>query len=125
MLTPLRILATSESLEVNLDKEMGRFEFYGKSLPEDPNEFFKPIIAWFKEYVATPNKETVLVFKMEYFNTASSKKILDILTLCFDIHKKKQSILVNWYYRYNDEDMRDTGETFSEIVHIPFKFMTF
>jgi len=125
MLNPLRIQPTSESLEVNLDKEMGRFEFYGKSLPEDPAEFFKPIIEWFKEYVNNPNKETVLVFKMEYFNTASSKKILDILTYCLDIHKKKQSILVHWYYRYNDEDMKDTGETFSEIVHLPFKYMTF
>ncbi|MHC1704079.1 MAG: DUF1987 domain-containing protein [Tenuifilaceae bacterium] len=125
MLNPLRIQATGESLEVNLDREMGRFEFYGKSLPEDPNEFFKPVIDWFKEYVASPNKETVVVFKMEYVNTASSKKILDILTLCFEIHKKKQSIIVNWFYRYNDEDMHETGETFSEIVHIPFKFMTF
>lgn len=125
MINPLRIQPTSESLEVNLDQEMGRFEFYGKSLPEDPNEFFKPIINWFKEYVEKPNKETVLVFKMEYFNTASSKKLLDILSICFEIHKKKQSIMVNWYYRYNDDDMRENGETFSEIVHLPFKYMTF
>lgn len=125
MLKPLRIQATSESLEINLDKEMCRFEFYGKSLPENPNEFFEPVIKWFKEYVNTPNKETVLVFKMEYFNTASSKKILDIISICYEIHKKKQSILVNWYYRTNDEDMRETGETFSEIVHIPFKFITY
>jgi len=125
MLKPLRIQATSESLEVNLDKEMGRFEFYGKSLPENPTEFFEPVISWFKEYVKSPNKETVLLFKMDYFNTASSKKILDIISICNDVHKKKMSILVNWYYRSNDEDMRETGETFSEIVHIPFKFMTY
>ena len=121
----LRIIETTDTLEVNLDKEKSRFEFYGKSLPEDPNEFFKPIINWFKEYVKNPNKETTLIFKFDYFNTASSKKILDILSTCQEIHKKKLPIIVNWYYRPTDEDMLETGETFSEIVQIPFKFLPF
>ena len=125
MMKPLRIQATNESLEVNLDKEMSRFEFYGKSLPENPNEFFVPILSWLREYVQTPNRETILVFKMEYFNTASSKRLLDILSICYEIHKKKQSVIVNWYYRVDDEDMRESGESFSEIVHLPFKFLTY
>ncbi len=125
MLKPLRIQATNESLEVNLDKEMCRFEFYGKSLPENPNEFFEPILSWFREYVNEPNKETLLIFKMEYFNTASSKRLIDILSICYEVHKKKQSIIVNWYYKYNDDDMKETGESFSEIVQLPFKFITY
>jgi len=125
MKRPLRIQATTESLEVNLDKEMSRFEFYGKSLPENPNEFFEPILNWFKEYVKDPNKETILIFKMEYFNTATSKRLIDILSICSEIPKTKQSIFVNWYYRYNDDDMRETGESFSEIVNLPFNFLTF
>jgi len=125
MLKPLRIQATNESLEVNLDKGMCRFEFYGKSLPENPNEFFEPILNWFREYVNEPNKETQLIFKMEYFNTASSKRLIDILSICYEIHKKKQSIIVNWYYKYNDDDMKETGESFSEIVQLPFKFITY
>lgn len=125
MLTPLRILPTNESLEVVLDKEMGRFEFHGKSLPENPNEFFEPVLSWFKEYVKNPNKETIVIFKMEYFNTASAKRILDVLATCYEIHKKKLSIIINWYYRFNDEDMKETGESFSEIVHLPFKYFTY
>jgi len=125
MVKSLRIPPTNESLEITLDKDMGRFEFYGKSLPENPNEFFEPVLAWFREYVKEPNKETILVFKMEYFNTASSKRLLDVLSICYEIHKKKQSIIVNWYYRFNDEDMKETGESFSEIVHLPFKFLTY
>ena len=125
MVKSLRIPPTNESLEITLDKDMGRFEFYGKSLPENPNEFFEPVLAWFREYVKEPNKETILVFKMEYFNTASSKRLLDVLSICYEIHKKKLSIIVNWYYRFNDEDMKETGESFSEIVHLPFKFLTY
>lgn len=125
MIKPLRIQPTNESLEINLDKEMGRFEFYGKSLPENPNEFFEPVLTWFREYIKEPNNETNLILKMEYFNTASSKRLLDILSICYEIHKKKLSIIVNWYYRYNDDDMKETGESFSEIVHLPFKFLTY
>jgi len=125
MVKSLRIPPTNESLEITLDKDMGRFEFYGKSLPENPNEFFEPVLAWFREYVKEPNNETILVFKMEYFNTASSKRLLDVISICYEIHKKKLSIIVNWYYRFNDEDMKETGESFSEIVHLPFKFLTY
>jgi hypothetical protein len=122
---PLRIPETVDTLEINLDKNRSRFEFYGKSMPENPTEFFEPVINWFREYVKNPNKETIVIFKMDYFNTASSKKILDILTILNEIHKKKQSVVVNWYYRPTDEDMLETGETFSEIVHIPFRLLTY
>lgn len=122
---PLRIVETSDTPEVNLDKDRGRFEFYGKSMPENPTEFFLPILEWMKEYVANPNKETILIFKMDYFNTASSKKILEILTFLLEIHKRKMSVMVNWHYRSIDEDMKETGETFSEIVHIPFKIIPY
>ncbi|HPF94146.1 MAG TPA: DUF1987 domain-containing protein [Tenuifilaceae bacterium] len=119
---PLRIDETPYSPEVTLDKERSRFEFYGKCYPEDANEFFKPIIDWFREYVVTPNRETTILFKLDYFNTASSKRIVDILNILKDIHKQKKVIVIHWYYRTGDEDMFETGETFSEIVNLPFKF---
>ena len=38
-LKPIRLPETQFTPEVNLDKDRSRFEFYGKSLPEDCNEF--------------------------------------------------------------------------------------
>ncbi|MEW5847138.1 MAG: SiaC family regulatory phosphoprotein [Bacteroidota bacterium] len=75
---PLKLLETSDTPEVTLDKERGRFEFYGKIMPENPKEFFEPIIEWFKEYVNDPNPETILTFKLDYFNTAASKKFSSV-----------------------------------------------
>lgn len=121
----LRIAETSYSPEVNLDKERSRFEFFGKSFPEDPKEFFAPIIDWFRLYVTQCNRETIVNFKLDYFNTASSKKIVDILNILKEIHRQKKTIVINWYYRSNDEDMFETGETFSEIVNLPFKFIPY
>ena len=121
----IRIAETHFSPEVNLDKERSRFEFFGKSFPEDAKEFFNPIIAWFEQYVVNPNRETIVVFKLEDFNTASSKKIVDLLNVLKEIHRQKKSIIINWYYKSDDEDMLETGETFSEIVNLPFKFLPY
>jgi hypothetical protein len=121
----IRLSETPFTPEVNLDKDRSRFEFYGKSLPEDCNEFYNPIIDWFRSYVTNPNRETVVLFKLDYFNTSTSKKFLDILNLLKEVHRQKKSVIVHWYYRTGDEDMRETGETFSELVSIPFKIMPF
>lgn len=122
---PLKILETYDSPEVTLDKERGRFEFYGKIMPENPKEFFEPILNWFRQYVENPNNETQVVFKLDYFNTAASKKIIEILSMLQHIHQNNNKVLVNWYYRSIDEDMLESGETFSEIIHIPFKFFPY
>ena len=111
---PLRLDETPFSPEVNLDKERSRFEFYGKCFPEDPNEFFTPIIDWFREYVIAPNRETIVIFKLDYFNTTSSKNFIDILNILKEIHRQKKTIMIHWYYRTGDEDMFETGETLSD-----------
>lgn len=122
---PLKILETNDSPEVTLDKERGRFEFYGKIMPENPKEFFEPILDWFRQYVENPNNETQVVFKLDYFNTAASKKIIEILSMLQHIHQNNKKVLVNWYYRSMDNDMLESGETFSEIIHIPFNFIPY
>ena len=69
---------TEDTPKVVLDPSAGTFEISGRSLPEDVNEFYEPILNWLEEYTENPNNETYFVFKLEYFNTASSKMILDI-----------------------------------------------
>jgi len=122
---PIRIEETPFSPEVNLDKERSRFEFYGKCFPEDSHEFFNPIIDWFREYVVAPNRETIVIFKLDYFNTTSSKKFIDIFNILKEVHRQKKTIMIHWYYRTGDEDMFESGETISEIVSLPFKFIPF
>lgn len=116
---------TPDSLEVTLDKEKSRFEFYGKSLPENCNEFFNPILDWFTEYLKAPNNETIVTFKLDYFNTSSSKKLLEIFFKLQELHKQKKSVIINWYYQKDDDDMRESGEAFAEMIIIPFKVIPY
>jgi hypothetical protein len=115
---PLLIEATDETARIVLDKGRGIFEITGRSLPEDSAEFFEPLLAWVKEYRKDPNPVTDIIFKLDYFNTASSKFIQDILAQLEGVPGAK----VSWYYFEDDESMEEAGNEFSEFVQIPFEF---
>lgn len=110
--------ATDETAGVRLDKDAGIFEISGRSLPEDSAEFFEPILDWVREYAKNPNPETHFVFKLDYFNTASSKFIQDMLVLLEGV----PGVKVKWFYFEDDESMEEAGNEFAELVQIPFEF---
>ncbi|PKP12121.1 MAG: nuclear pore complex subunit [Bacteroidetes bacterium HGW-Bacteroidetes-4] len=119
-----RLAGTDESPEVILDKSTNEFKFMGKSLPEDVKEFYTPILNWIEDYVVDPNDETVVEFNMEYFNSASSKQILDILERFAMVTEKGKKITVKWHYMEDDEDMEDAGESYADIVQVPFELIS-
>ena len=121
----LSIKGTQETPDVIFDKELGVFSMSGKSLPEDVKEFYYPIIDWVAEYAKIPNQETCLKVKMDYFNTASSKMILEIFEKFKEMHDKGFSVVVDWYYQDDDEDMQDAGEDYADIVEVPFNFISY
>ncbi len=110
--------ATDETASIVLDKENQTFEITGRSLPEDSAEFFEPILDWVKEYKKDPAPSTNFVFKLDYFNTASSKFIQDILAQLEGVGGVK----VSWYYLEDDESMEEAGNEFAELVKVPFEF---
>jgi hypothetical protein len=117
----LNLEGTEDTPRIVLDKKDGIMEISGRSLPEDSTEFYKPVLDWIERYAASPNPSTVFVFKLEYFNTASSKLILDVLYALEDI----SNIRVQWYFHEDDEDMEEAGQEFSELVEIPFEFLPY
>ena|SRR6478752_4227503 len=117
----LLIEGTDETPQVTLNKKSEIFEIAGRSLPEDAVEFYRPIVDWIKVYMKDPNPTTPFSFKLDYFNTASSKILLDLLNLLKDI----KGIKILWYFNEDDEEILDAGEEFSEQVEAPFEFKTY
>lgn len=120
----LRIPATDDTPEVILDAS-GDFQFIGKSLPEDVASFYDPIIDWIGEYGENANDNSVFKFKLTYFNTASSKMILDILMKLEELSENGADIKVEWHYEEEDEDMEEAGEEYSDIVEVPFEMVPY
>ena len=118
---PLYIEPTNDTPTVIFDPGKEIFCMSNRSLPEDAIDFYRPIIVWLEGYCEDPNPVTNFVFKLEYFNTASSKLILDVLSALEDI----QGMKIMWYFHEDDEDMEEAGQEFSELVEIPFEFKTY
>jgi hypothetical protein len=122
---PLSIKATHETPDVVFNKQTGQFSISGKSLPEDVKEFYNPLIKWILEYAKSPNPLTTLKVKMDYFNTASSKMLLEIFEQFKDMHDGGNKVVIDWYYQEDDEDMQDAGEDYADIVEVPFNFISY
>jgi hypothetical protein len=121
----INIKGTDDTPNVILDKDNGQFEISGRSLPEDVNLFYEPILEWIDGYSEAPCDKTVFNFKLEYFNTASSKIILDILLKFEEIVENGQKVLINWHYHEEEEDMLEAGEEYADIVEIPFEYIAY
>lgn len=121
----IKIRGTEDTPSVILDPKTGVFEFSGRSLPEDVLSFYAPVLQWIEEYIQTPNSHSEVIFRLDYFNTASSKIILDILIYFEHISKEGHEVLVKWFYHTDDEDMAEAGEEYFEIVDIPYEMHSY
>jgi hypothetical protein len=117
----IKIQGTEDTPKIILDAENEILEISGRSLPEDVSSFYEPVINWLNEYAEKPNKKTILNFKLTYFNTASSKLLLDILMKLEEMHEKGHEVLIRWHYPEDDEDMEEAGEEYADIVDVPFE----
>ncbi len=114
---------TPKTPYVRFDGEKGIIEIKGRSIPENSIEFYKPLIDWLEEYGGATSSETAVNVQLEYFNTSSSKCILDIFKKLEVMFKKGKKVEVNWYYEEDDEDMFEAGEDYQSIINIPFKMI--
>ena len=121
----LKIESTEDSPQIILDRESNILEISGRSLPEDVNTFYEPMMSWIEEYAKDPLDVTVFSFKLTYFNTASSKIILDILTHFEEMIEEGHEVMVRWHYPEEDEDMLEAGEEYSEMVDVPFQMVSY
>jgi hypothetical protein len=81
---PIKIEGSPKTPTVNFEAS-GKIEIKGRSIPENSIEFYKPLIDWLDQYLTSPAKLTNVNVQLEYFNTSSSKCILDVLRPNYDI----------------------------------------
>ncbi len=119
----LIIEGTAKTPNVSFNGDTGKLEIKGRSIPENSIEFYKPLVDWLEEYAHAPKDKTVVDVHLEYFNTSSSKCILDVFKKLEAIHKNKYEILIIWHYEEDDEDMLEAGEDYESIIRVPFKMI--
>ncbi|MBI1267751.1 MAG: DUF1987 domain-containing protein [Cryomorphaceae bacterium] len=116
----IRIEGSPKTPTVNFLAGEGVLDIKGRSIPENSIEFYKPLIDWIESYSKSPQNKTTVNIQLEYFNTSSSKCILDLFK---KLEAVNHEIVINWYYEEDDEDMLEAGEDYDAIINIPFKMI--
>lgn len=130
---PLYIEPTEFTPRVYFDPENSVFEISGFSRPENVIGFYRPILKWLDDYNDNIlaknldyNKSNLTInLKMTYFNSASSKFLLDILLEFMKFHSKGNEVEINWYYEEGDDEIQESGEEISDMLGYPFNFISY
>ena len=96
---------------VKFDYATGTCELVGESYMEDTYKFYTPLINWLNRYISE-GKALTFTVKLTYFNTSSSRIILDILDILRQYQLASGKVEINWYYRASDPDMLEEVEDF-------------
>lgn len=110
---------SSKTPYILMDADKGLIEIKGRSIPENSVEFYKPLINWLNQYSEEDKKVTNVKFQLEYFNTSSSKCILDILKRLETLYRHGWDIKISWCYDEDDEDMYESGVDYQSILSCP------
>jgi hypothetical protein len=116
----LKLEETLKTPSVYFDADQGLIEIAGKATPEDSKKFFMPLLQWIQLYGKSPCKQTTVNFKLEYFNTSSSKLILEMFKELESINKSNESVVINWFYEIDDHSMIEALDTYKSMIDIPF-----
>ncbi len=119
----LNLEGSAKTPTVKFDSQKGSLELKGRSIPENSIEFYKPLNDWIDEYATSPQAQTTVDIKLEYFNTSSSKCILDLFKLLEKLNEKSTQVKINWFYEVDDEDMAEAGEDYQAIIDLPFEMI--
>jgi hypothetical protein len=117
----LNIQPTVNTPLVNFNIDSGKLIMKGRSIPEDPGEFYENILQWLKEYFSRTEQSTVMEFQIEYANSGSSKYILEILKDLQNYATGGKDIRVVWCYEEDDESIEELGELYQSAINIPFE----
>lgn len=121
----LEICNTTNTPKIDFDPESGIFKIEGRAIPENPGDFFNPIIFWLTDYFKNPAKVTVLEVNLEYVNSGSSKYLLGVFKVIKDAYKKGCDVNVKWFFEEDDEAIEGLGEHYRSAMEVPFTLNQF
>lgn len=120
----LHIEASEDTPKIYFEPSVDIYLLEGKSLPENAIDFYQPVFDWaqvfFNEKEVPSNIE--INFKLDYFNTASSKQIAKFLRI-IENSPSNENVTIKWYYDEEDTDMLKAGNRYNKLMNIQFVFV--
>jgi hypothetical protein len=123
-MSDLNLSKTKTTPAIEFNGATGKLIIAGESYPENSAEFYKPVFGWLNNFMEM-KREIEFSFKLTYFNTSSSKSILDIIELLENYHQTGGKVSLNWYFEEEDDDIEDSGIEFTSDLTLPCKLIPY
>ncbi len=115
----LNISATNSSPEINFDTTTNILSIIGESYPENTTHFYKSVFEWVDEFIENlKTEEVVFNIQLIYFNSSSSKVLMDLFDILEEACEDGKNIIVNWIYDAENEASLEYGEEFAEDIEL-------
>lgn len=119
----ISITPTEMTPHVTLDPDLRRIEFSGNCLAVAAQHFFSPVFRWIERLSQLSPPEVSIHVNLHYFNTYSSKILLDIFLKLKRLSQQGTNVSYYWYYQQHDEELKESGEYYEEILKVNFNFI--
>jgi hypothetical protein len=103
--------------------EPGKIVILGRSILENPAEFYRPVHEWISRYIEENHMSTTIHLGFEFINTTSIKWVYAIIKELAKIPEMSARARISWYYEEGDEDMCDLGLILRSLVDCPFSVL--
>jgi len=119
----LHIEPSEDTPKIYFEPEVELYVIEGKSLPENAIDFYQPVFNWAERFFNSEEAPSsfVLNFKLDYFNTASSKQLAKLFRI-IESSPSSENVLIKWYYDKEDTDMLKSGTRYSKLIKLNFEF---
>ena len=101
---------------VDFNAETGICVLAGESYLEETIKFYTPLFNWITEFTEQKEKPIKFNFKLTYFNTSSSKCIVDVLNMLKKYKNQGGDVDVFWHYDDKDEDVEEELEEVEDFM---------
>jgi len=108
---------------VNFNADTGDCIIEGESYLEKTAEFYDRLLAWLNQYMSEVNGAINIRFRLTYFNTSSSKRILHIMLRLKQYVDSGSKVEARWHYNPNDIEMEEAVEDFMSIAKLDIQLM--
>jgi hypothetical protein len=113
--------STTPLIYFDLLKE--EFRISGRSMPEDSEGFYHPVKQWMRTHLTGTMLKGSFDFQLEYYNTGSFIRLMEVFNLLAELNRGGCKFTVRWFYEEEDLDSRDDGESFRDVVKVPFEII--
>jgi hypothetical protein len=114
---------------INFNRDTGKFEISGISLPENVLDFYTPVMNWLDEFEKSitaepvnPRSDLQFSFRLCYYNSGSVRFLISMLQVIKRICKHVK-VKVEWFYEKDDIHLYDNGKELEELTGLTFNFI--